>query len=230
MHVSMQVRRNIALLVLLAAASACSDATNAPRPAERPAFDIQSLQPAASRGQGYGTSGSGDAASLATDDNSITLRIDPNVSRTYAFGGNWIYFPARSICDPATSGYGPTLWDSPCTPLTQPIDVTVKYSSKGGYSFATFSPELRFVPADARSVYRWVILSLHTQRKLHALDNYSILYCWNDSWIDESLNDSTLRAWLDPLNNSVVRRVKHFSGYMLAAAYSGLGGFGDASY
>jgi len=231
MHVSMQVRRGIALLIVLAAASACSDATSAPRPAERPAFDIQALQPEFSRGPGYGGPGTRDSrSSPGTDENVTTLRIDPNVSRTYAFGENWIYFPAHSICDPATSGYGPTLWDSPCTPITQPIDVTVKWSSKGGYSYATFTPELRFVPADARSVFHWVVLSLHTQRKLHELNNYSILYNWNDEWIDESLTDPTLCAWLDPLHNSVYRRVKHFSGYMVAAAYSDLGGFGDASY
>jgi hypothetical protein len=159
-----------------------------------------------------------------------TFTIDPNVSRTYAFGDNWIYFPARSICDPATSGYGVTFWDTPCTALSQPITVTVKWSSKGGYSYATFSPELRFVPADSRSVFRWVILSLHTQRKLHELDGYSILYNTGDTCIDESLADPTLRAWLDPLHNSVYRRVKHFSGYMLAAAFSDLGGMGDASY
>jgi hypothetical protein len=214
-------------LVTLAAASACSDATSAPRTAERPAFDIQALRPELSRGNG----GWGSSASREGDDNVTTLRIDPNVSRTFAFGDNWIYFPARSICDPATSGYGTTLWDAPCTPLNKPIDITVKWSSKGGYSYTTFSPQIRFVPADARTVSRWVVLSLHVNRKLHEQDVYSILYnCDTDQWVDEAPSDPTLRAWLDPLHNSVVRRVKHFSGYMVAAAFSDLGGMGDASY
>ena len=227
MHVSMQVRRSIALFVILAAASACSDATSAPRAAERPAFDVQALQPLAARGDG----GPREARISDGDDNVLTLTIDPNVARTYAFGENWIYFPAHSICDPATSGYGSTLWDTPCTPLNQPISVTVKWSSKGGYSFATFSPQIRFVPADARSPFRWVVLSLHTQKRLHELDAYSILYNSGDGWVDESLTDPTLRAWLDPLHNSIYRRVKHFSGYMVAAAFSdGFGGMGDASY
>jgi len=225
MHVSMQVRRSIALFVILAAASACSDATSAPRAAERPAFDVQALQPLAARGDGGPRE-----ARIASDDNVLTLTIDPNVSRTYAFGENWIYFPSHSICDPATSGYGSTLWDTPCTPLNQPINVTVKWSSKGGYSFATFSPQIRFVPADARSPFRWVILSLHTQKRLHELDAYSILYDSGNGWVDESLADPTLRAWLDPLHNSIYRRVKHFSGYMVAAAFLGLGGSDDASY
>ncbi|MFL5613482.1 MAG: hypothetical protein ACJ796_07480 [Gemmatimonadaceae bacterium] len=229
MHVSMLVRRCSALLVVLVAASACSDAPMAPRATERPAFDIQALQPLDSRG----SSQSGSLSGQASDDNVATLTIDPNVSRTYAFGQNWIYFPARSICDPNTSGYGPGTWDLPCAPITRPLTVTVHWSAKGGYSYAKFTPELRFVPADERSVFRWVVLSLHSNRRLHELNAYNILYCSADEKsVDESLADPTLKAWLDPLHNSVVRRVKHFSGYMVAAGFSARGDMGglDASY
>jgi len=223
MHVSTLVRRSAALLVILVAASACSDATSGPRPAARTAFDIQALQPLDSR-----SGGPRDQAAL--DSNTTTLTIDPNVSKTYAFGQNWIYFPAHSICDPATSGYGPGVWDTPCTPVSQPVTITVHWSGRGGYAFAHFSPELRFVPVDAHTYTRWVFLSLHSQKKLHDLSAYTMVYCIQPGvWVDESLSDPTLRAWLDPLHNSVYRRVKHFSGYMVAAAYSELGG-SDASY
>lgn len=226
MLVSTLVRRSAALLVVLLAASACSDAPVAPRATqERPAFDVQALQPTDSRGGPGGGLSQGDS-------NVVVLTIDPNTSRTYAFGQNWIYFPAHSICDPATSGYAVGLWDSPCVPVSHSVQVTVKWTSRGGYAYAVFSPELRFVPADARSRSRWVILSLHSQKRLHDLDAYNILYNVEDNtWIDESLTDPTLRAWLDPLHNSVYRRVKHFSGYMVAAGIGGgMGGLGDASY
>jgi hypothetical protein len=224
MLVSTLVRRSSALIAIVGIATACSDAPMAPRATpERPAFDIQALQPTDARG------GPGGHELSQTDSNITVFTIDPNASRTYAFGQNWIYFPAHSICDPATSGYGMGLWDTPCTPLAQPIDVTVRWSSRGGYAFAVFSPEIRFVPADARHASRWVVLSLHSQKRLHDLDAYNILYnAGNNSWVDESLTDPTLRAWLDPLHNSVVRRVKHFSGYMIAGGYTG--GLGDASY
>ena len=227
MHVSTLVRRSAALLAVFVAAGACSDSTSAPRVADRPAFDVEALQPEASRSHDWSSS-----QQQSGEDNVATLTIDPNVSRTYAFGLNWIYFPSHSICDPATSGYGVTLWDTPCTPLSQPIQVTVHWSSKGGYAFATFSPELRFVPADARAPYRWVVLSLHTNRALLTLDAYNILSDAGDgNWINEAATDPTLRAWLDPLHNAVYRRVKHFSGYMLAAGFDGgFGGIGDASY
>jgi len=229
MHVSTLVRRCSALLVVLAAASACSDAPMAPRATEQPAFDIQALQPDLSRG------GKGGKTALAggDTDNVLTFTVDPNASRTYAFGDNWVYFPARSICDPSSSGYGIGMWDTPCTALRQPVNVTVHWSNKGGHAYARFSPDLRFVPADTRTVSRWVILSLHDHKRIRELSDYAILYDAGGSkgWIDESLTDKTLRAWIDPLHNSVVRRVKHFSGYMVAAGGTyGLGGMGDASY
>lgn len=228
MHVSTLVRRGSALMAILVAAAACSDAPMAPRATqERPAFDVQALQPTDARG------GPGGGLGLTQgDSNTTVLTIDPNTSRTYAFGQNWIYFPAHAICDPATSGYGPGYWDLPCTPLNQPMQVTVHWSNRGGYGFAHFSPEIRFAPATARDVLHWVVLSLHSQRKLHDLQAYNILYNTDaDNWVDESLTDPTLRAWLDPLHNSVYRRVKHFSGYMVAAGMdSGMGGIGYASY
>jgi hypothetical protein len=239
MHVSTLVRRSAALLVALVAASACSDAPSAPsaapRASEHPPYDVSALQPLESRGgvsAGLGSRGGGDVSS--DSENTLAITIDPNVSRTYAFGQNWIYFPARSICDPATSGYGLGLWDTPCTALDKPITVTVHWSSKGGHAYARFEPALRFVPADARSVLRWVILSLHDQRRLHDLDDYTILYYADDSrgWVNEELTDPTLHAWLNWFDNSVSRRIKHFSGYMLASGFTrgDLGGIGDASY
>lgn len=225
MHVSTLVRRCSALLVVLAAASACSDAPVGPRATpEQPAFDINALQPEMARGD----KGSKTALANGDTDNVLTFSVDPNVSRTYAFGENWVYFPARSICDPATSGYGIGTWDTPCTAVQQRIDITVHWSNRGGHAYARFSPDLRFVPADSRSVTRWVILSLHDHKRIRELSDYNILYDAGGplGFIDESLTDKTLRAWIDPLHNSVVRRVKHFSGYMVAAGAldSGLGG------
>src|SRR5690242_17547657 len=127
MHVSMPILRRSTLVVLLAAAAACSDRLSAPPPAARPAFDIQALQPLDSRADG----GPKDPAlGEKIDSSTKTLIIDPNASRTYAFGEDWIYFPAHAICDPATSGYGLSYWEQPCTPLDKPIKITVHWSSK----------------------------------------------------------------------------------------------------
>ena len=227
MHVSTTIRRSLGLLVCLTAATACSDTMSAPQANHRPPFDINALRPDAAVAPGPLTPpGPGDALPKGLQNK--TLNIDPNVGRTYAFGENWIYFPARAICDPATSGYGPTVWDAPCTPVNKKFSVTVHWSNKGGYAFVRFSPELRFAPADGQSVTQWVILSLHGNKKLKDLEPYSILYNSDaGTWIDESLADPTLQSWVDQQHNSVVRRVKHFSGYMVAAAYSSRGGVSD---
>jgi hypothetical protein len=230
MHVSMLVRRSVALLVAMVAASACSDSPSGPRAAtQRAPYDVASLQPLDLRGGAAAPMG-GPRASSDTE-NTLNITIDPNVSRSYAFGENWIYFPARSICDPTTSDYGIGTWDTPCAPVSTPLTITVHWSNKGGLGYARFEPQLRFVPADARSVWRWVILSLHDQKKVHSVNDYTILYDAGGSigWVNEELTDPTLHAWVDPFTNSVSRRVKHFSGYMLASGYT-TGGLGDASY
>src|SRR3712207_2879784 len=51
-------------------------------------------------------------------------------------GGSWVIVAGEheltfdkglsSVCDPATSSYGPGEWDKPCTPATAPITVTAK--------------------------------------------------------------------------------------------------------
>lgn len=231
MHVSMLVRRTTALLVVVTAAG-CSDGPSAPRAATQPPFDVAALQPVDARGGVQAQMGGPNGMGGDSED-VLNITVDPNVSRSYAFGQNWIYFPAHSICDPATSGYDTTLWDTPCTPLRTPMEVTVHWSNRGGLAYARFSPELRFVPADQWSVFRWVILSLHDQKRIHDVEDYHILYDAGGStgWIDEATTDPTLHAWIDRPTNSVSRRIKHFSGYMLAAGFTGgMGGFGDASY
>jgi hypothetical protein len=215
-------RCSTAAFIVLAAA--CSDMpTAAPTRMERPSLDDESLEPLDSK--------TTDPTGLLAKSEVAVLHIDPHVSRTYLFGDNWIYFPANSICDPATSGYGPTVWETPCSPLRTAIDVTVHWNHRGGHAYANFSPEIRFVPARNRSQY--VILGLHDHKRIKDTQAYQMLYNapGTTTWIDESLTDPTLKAWLNRPANAVLQRIKHFSGYMVAAVYGSMGGgMGDASY
>lgn len=207
-------------------AAACSDMpTTAPTQMERPSLNDESLEPLDSK--------TGDPNDLLAKSEVAVLHIDPRVSRTYFFGEHWIYFPAYSICDPATSGYGPTLWDTQCSPLRTSIDVTVQWNHRGGHAYANFSPELRFVPAQGRNRTQWVILGLRDHKRIKDTQSYQMLYNapGTTTWIDESQTDPTLKAWLDRYTNTVLQRIKHFSGYMVAAVYGNTGGgMGDASY
>jgi hypothetical protein len=222
MHVSTLVRRTVALLAISSIASACSDAPTAPATAERPGFYDAALQLSDSR-YGWQSHGRGNGNGVSGD-KSIT--IDPNSSKVYWFGDNWIYFPASSICDPLASAYGLGLWDMPCQPLTRPITITAHWSNKGGHGYVNFEPRLRFVPASVNDQSRWVVLSMHDNKLLGDARLYRLLYQAADNlWIDEGALDPTLRTWIDRDHDMVYRRIKHFSGYMIAAGMAdGLGG------
>ena len=61
-----------------------------------------------------GASGSGSAST-------ITLTIGPTTTATFQINAHRVRSEAGSICDPATSGYGPAYWDQPCTPAKSTI-------------------------------------------------------------------------------------------------------------
>ena len=148
----------------------------------------------------------------------------PSTALTERIGAHEIRFPAGAVCDPATSGYGPGTWDAPCTPLAAPITFTVRtWTDAAGHPRVRFSPDVRFVPTQTVTLYLY--------DKATALDKkFQAFWCPTGSriCINESLADPTLKAWVDWEHNTVYRRVKHFSGYMIQAGYtSGLGGFSD---
>ena len=165
MHVSTRVRRVMALGAAGLAAAACAEAPSAPHAADRrPGFyDDAARLMAADRGQADAHRQNDDARSRQGE---ATLVIDPRVAKVYAFGAHWIYFPAYSICDPATAGYDVAQWDAPCAPLTKPVTITVRWSSKGGHAYAEFAPDLRFVPASHPHA-GWCSRSANTSRWAH---------------------------------------------------------------
>lgn len=128
---------------------------------------------------------------------------------TYYFGPHAVQLPANAVCNPATSGYGPSYWNSPCSTLTSSMTVTVKYwSNAQGYPLVEFSPDIRFEPSKAVYIY--------LKEPVGATQASSaILYCPPGSSIctNESANDATLTTWKDPVSGWLWRRLKHFSGY-----------------
>lgn len=227
MHVSTLIRRSISLLAVTVVVAACSDAPSelAAPPARTVRFEPTDLQLAAARygDEARGRSGPNGGVEEAT------ITVDPRQSRTYAFGRNWIYFPDYSICDPATSTYGIGTWDMPCEPLRTPIQIHVRWQPKGGHGYVQFEPDLRFVPSSR--LRDWVILAIYDRKPLDSED-YRVLWETKDLvsdekiLIDEAATDPTLRAYVDRRDQTVYRRVKHFSGYLVAGGLldSGLGG------
>lgn len=138
----------------------------------------------------------------------------------FAIGPHAIYFPANSICDPATSSYGPTEWDKPCEVLTEPIRFRAEVRNETGRQWVDFTPAVRFVPTDELASAVWLYmktsaLSADPDSAMAALLRMSILYSpgLGVAGTNEALLDPTLRTyvWLD--GGVAFRRIKHFSGY-----------------
>lgn len=113
-----------------------------------------------------------------------------------------------SICDLATSSYGPGTWDDPCTPSAKPVTITARVWVNGatGTLSSDFEPAMRFVPGLDRGV------TLHLKdRWLAPTDRLD--YCSNGVCVDEAASDPSLVTQLDRPNGFAYRLIKHFSGY-----------------
>src|SRR5690349_7150414 len=145
----------------------------------------------------------------------------------FNLGPHAIYFPANAICDPSTSSYGPTEWDAPCTPATEPIRFHAEVRVVDGRSYVDFTPAVRFVPTNdpASSVWLYMktsALSTNPDSAKAMLRRMSVLYSMQigDVGVNEALADPSLRTyvWLD--GGIAFRKIKHFSGYNVYDGWS----------
>lgn len=152
------------------------------------------------------------------DSTAVDFTIGANGGIFYT-GNHAVVFPAQSVCDPATSSYGPSTWDEPCTPLQSPITVHAEVRRANGQTAVDFTPGLRFVPSSNSA--KWVWLVMYTPGAIGAtgdLSRFNILYASSlgAPAVDEAPDDSTLRTYVDTWQGISLRRIKHFSGYLSA--------------
>lgn len=217
-------RRNLGAIVLLTLAlAACAD-NEVVAPAAMPWGGL-------SLGQAPAGIPSADIIihSVADDSLSAEFTVTPT-GGVFNLGPHAIYFPAHSICDPATSSYGPGEWDAPCTPLTEPIRFRAEIREMDGRSWVDFSPAVRFVPTEDPANAVWLYmktasLSTDSDSALAMLRHMSVLYspALGDPGINEALTDPSLKTyvWLD--GGVAFRRIKHFSGYNVYSGRSDTG-------
>jgi hypothetical protein len=197
--------------------AACADsATTSPSTAARPRLSLSSKEQWLLDNGGLSRDGRGrpnSSDSVWTAD----FVVDPTQPAQLRLGNHLVSFPANSICDPATSGYGPDLWDTPCTPLQQPITIHASWKSKLGHAFIDFEPALRFVPTSDPSQY--VTLTMKDYVALDSTQRYPIYWLRpsDSTWVDEGMLDSTENPVMNIQGNKVTRRLKHFSGYLIGA-------------
>jgi hypothetical protein len=210
----MVVRRGAIAALLSAALAACAgDSPLAPRPA------VPDLAAALASAQNISRLG----FQAGTDTLVGTWVIPVAQASVQRLGAHMVTFPDHAICDPATSSYGPALWDAPCTPATQPVELTVHawMDLERNVVRLSFTPDIRFVPSDDPE--RWVRLFLKekiaTDESLTGDEVPNIVWLpfADGAPVDESLTDPTLETQVSPLSGYLWRRVKHFSGYTVAA-------------
>jgi hypothetical protein len=145
------------------------------------------------------------------------MTIDPKHNTTWDLGaGNSLTFPRGSLCD-VNSTYGPTEWDKQCTPAKSRVTLKVTvWIDANGHPRVDFVPSVRFVPSlDPRD---WVILTF-SDWAASLSPWFNILYCptATSACYNEALVDPSVATLRDPRTGKVTRRIKHFSGYNVAA-------------
>jgi hypothetical protein len=155
-------------------------------------------------------------------DGVYTFEIDPTQSQSLAIGASHLELPANAICDIAASSYGPGTWNDGCSLQQEPVTITATVTDA-----ATDHPRIDFQPALRFSPNREVMLYIAVTDEATLNNSKVVKYCNEAGCVDESLSDSSLVSHVDENNLLVFRRIKHFSGYVVAefAGISiGLGG------
>jgi hypothetical protein len=152
-------------------------------------------------------------ALVGVADGSYEFTIDPTKDQAVNLGPNYLSVPANAICDIATSSYGPGHWNESCVPQTDSVHITaVVRNATTDHPSIDFYPAMRFAPEKSVGLYIYVPTGMEDFQK-----NWVMKYC-NDLGVcvDESLTDSDLSSYADAQNQMVFRRVKHFSGFIVA--------------
>ncbi|MFI5257826.1 MAG: hypothetical protein ACHQRK_11255 [Gemmatimonadales bacterium] len=152
-------------------------------------------------------------ALVGVADGVYAVTFDPRHDQSFSLGPNHLDIPANSVCDLASSGYGADYWNQSCAPERGPVTISVTIrNSQSDTPEIDFQPAMRFNPT--KSVELYIYAEHATQADASVL---VMNYC-NDlgACVDESLQDSDLQTYVDSRANVVFRRVKHFSGYVVA--------------
>jgi hypothetical protein len=168
-------------------------------------------------------------ALIGVTDGTYRVTFDPRVDQRLSLGPNHLDIPAYSVCALGTTTYGPAYWDSPCTPQTAPVQltVTVKNAASDNPS-VDFQPAMRFNPNKVVQLFFYVPNVSQTDAK-----NWIIMYCPNagsgsftgsvsGACVNEALTDPDLRTFVDYNAQVLFRRLKHFSRYQVDSGYLGM--------
>jgi hypothetical protein len=150
----------------------------------------------------------------AADNLSADFTVTP-AGGTFAIGNHAVVFPANSICDPATSSYGPGTWDDDCTPASGAIAIHAEVKTSTVGTWIDFTPALRFVASRNPHDYVWIVMNTPTAIGATDLSKFGIFYAaaLGAPAVNDSPNDPSSRTFVDTYRGITTRRIKHFSGW-----------------
>lgn len=142
---------------------------------------------------------------------SYQFTIDPTKSQSFIFGVHMVNFPAYTICNPSTSGYGASTWLTSCSKLTQPITmVATTWTDAQGRARIDFNVDIRFYPSNNGQ-----LPAVYLRDPWASLSDYSrIDYCASaGNCVNEAATDPVLQTRRDSVTGYLFRIIRHFSGY-----------------
>jgi hypothetical protein len=150
---------------------------------------------------------------IGVKDGSYVITFDPRRDQSIALGPNHLDMPANSVCRLVGSGYGADFWNRACSPEVLPVTITIVIRNA-----SSSKPSIQFFPAMRFNPENDVELFLYAPNaNKDAAKNFLMYYCPDrGKCIDESLADKDLQSYVDKHNDVVFRRIKHFSGYVVA--------------
>jgi hypothetical protein len=149
-------------------------------------------------------------ALYGVSDGVYTLTFNPAEDQSFNLGLNHLDMPANSICDIATSSYGPGHWSESCEPQTDSVTITVVITGA-----TTDSPRIDFHPSMRFSPDKNVELFMFAPNQLLS-DGWRLGYCNDENvCVDEAKTDPDMQSYIDHDASVVFRRVKHFSGFIV---------------
>lgn len=148
-------------------------------------------------------------------DGVYTVTIDPTQAQSFNIGLNHLDLPANSVCDLAGSSYGVSHWNEACSPETNPVTLTVTISgATSDNPRVDFQPAMRFNPDNKVQLFMYAPTPSLS-------DSWKLGYCNAENvCADESKADSELQSYIDLDASVVFRRIKHFSGYIVASGFA----------
>jgi hypothetical protein len=160
-------------------------------------------------------------ALIGVTDGTYRVTFDPQQNQVFSLGPNRLEIPANAVCKLGSSSYGPAFWNSPCSPETGPVQLTVTVrNASSDHPSVDFSPAMRFSPETNVQLFVYVPNVNQADAR-----NWIIKYCANGGsgstsgssgqCVNEALTDPDLRTYVDYRASVLFRRLKHFSRYQV---------------